>query len=202
MVLTSLNNLHFYFLQAAHHAAEATGHAAGAEHGEGAHHAEPTMMEFILESNLINFLIAVAVIVWIIKKLNVGQSIDNAHQKMVAEIKELEEERKKAEAELAEIKDKTKNISAEVDTILKNAKESADKMSATIIEDSKEQAAKIVDNAKKRVALEQKSAAADLQKRLLNDAMMDAREDMVNDLSSDDQKKSVEDFIEALSASK
>lgn len=161
--------------------------------------AEPTgLWETLVQSNTINFLIAVALLAFVIGKLNLGKGIEGTRQKVIDELQALEVARKEAEARLSQIKSQTANLQQEVASILSDAKTSAESLSQQIIRDARTDADKIIDNAKRRVEMEQKASAKELERRLLNDALSDARLELAQQVSGDDQKRSVEAFIRSL----
>lgn len=153
----------------------------------------------IIESNLINLLIVVGAIVFLVKKNNLLGGIDTHHQKVSGELNAVELKKKEALAQLEEAKRRTASLNQEVEAILKDARQSAETLSAQIVADARTESKKIVENARKRVELEQRSAAKDLERRLLNDALSDARIELANNLSPTDRRRSVETFLEELS---
>lgn len=171
--------------------------------GAAAHAAESkTFIELLLESNVINFAIALALIIFMIKKLNVGGMLQQNRDKLKTEIESLENDRKKAEEQLSELKRQTSNLSSEISSILGQARESAEAISKQILETAKNDAERLVETSKRRIEAEQKAAAKELEKRLLVDALQDARLELAQNLNGHDQKRSVEDFIKELNSAK
>src|SRR5947207_800090 len=91
---------------------------AGAAHtaAEAAEHV--SFLDALFESNIINFAIALFLIIWMLKKFNVGGILQQSRDKLKAEIESLESDRKKAEAQLAELKRQTSNLGSEISSIL------------------------------------------------------------------------------------
>jgi F-type H+-transporting ATPase subunit b len=156
----------------------------------------------IIHSNVLNLLLVLLVIGWALRKQNIGAGIESQRQKIADELQTVEQQKQAALSQLETVKRQTANLQSEVDGILKNAQESAQTISAQLLSDARAEAGKIVDNAKKRVALEQRAAMKNLQARLLTEAVDDAREEMARSLSVADQKRSVEAFLDDLSAMK
>lgn len=152
----------------------------------------------LAESNVINILLVVLVLGVVIKKFNLFGGIDAQREKIATEILTIENKKKEALAQLEDTKRRTANLKSEVDEILNNARTSAEALSLQILNDAKAESSKIVDNAKRRVELEQRSAIKDLEKRLLNDALQDARVELAQSLTADQQKRSVESFLDEL----
>lgn len=160
------------------------------------------LWEHIKESNVINQLLVLLILGFLIKKFNLFAGIDAKREQISSEILTLENKKKEALAQLEDTKKRTANLKSEVDEILNNARQAAEQMSAQILSDAKAESGKIVDNAKRRVELEQRSAIKELEKRLLNDALQDAREELARSLTVDQQKRSVESFLDELTEMK
>jgi len=162
-------------------------------------HEHLTLMQQLEHSNVFNVVLAALILGFLIKKFNLFGGIETQRNKMATEIETVELQKKQALEQLEEAKRKTANLKAEVNEILKNARESAESMSSQILNDARNESAKIIENAKKRVELEQRSAIKDLERRLLNDALSDARTELAGNLNAADQKRSVETFLDELS---
>lgn len=163
------------------------------------HEHSMTLMQQIEHSNVFNVVLVLLILGFLAKKFNLFGGIEAQRQKLSAELEAVELQKRQALEQLEEAKQKTANLKSEVDTILKTARESAESMSAQILNDARNESAKIVENAKKRVELEQRSAIKDLERRLLNDALSDARAELAGNLNAADQKRSVETFLDELS---
>lgn len=162
-------------------------------------HESLSLMERIQNSNVVNILLVVFILGFLAKKFNLVGGIDAQRSKISDEILTIENQKKEALAQLDEAKSRTANLKSEVDEILSTARESAESLSAQILADAKAESAKIVENAKKRVELEQRASIKELEKRLLNDALLEARSELANTVTAQDQKRSVETFLDELS---
>jgi F-type H+-transporting ATPase subunit b len=156
------------------------------------------LWEHIKESNVLNQLLVLVIIGILVKKFNLFGGIDAKREQISSEIVTLENKKKEALAQLEETKKRTANLKSEVDEILNNARQAAEQLSTQILSDAKTESGKIIDNAKRRVELEQRGAIKELEKRLLNDALQDAREELARSLTVDQQKRSVESFLDEL----
>ncbi len=163
-----------------------------AGHGEGL-----SFFDWLLSTNAINIAIAFVLLVYVVKKFNLLGIFDTQQEKIRKEVETLEQEKKAALKELNTIKKQTKNLSDEVESILNDAKTSAETLSEQILADAQRDASKIVEMSKKRIEVEQRSAMKTLEKRLLLDSIEDAQKELVN-LSDDDKGRSVESFINEL----
>jgi F-type H+-transporting ATPase subunit b len=157
-----------------------------------------TLWDKILESNLFNIVLVALILGFLAKKFNLMGGIESKQAQIAAEIQTIENQKKEALTQLEEAKRRTANLQSEVADILNNARESANSLSSQIIADANAESTKIIEHARKRVELEQRSALKDLEKRLLNDALLDARSELANSLNAADQKRSVEAFLDDL----
>jgi F-type H+-transporting ATPase subunit b len=158
----------------------------------------PTFWEQILQSNIINFLFAFAVLVWIFRKFNVVSILDKRHNEILLGLKAAEERRTKALEELQEIEKRTANLTQEVESILKDAQQTAEAVAQSIVNTAEDEASKILTNTQKRIELEQKTASRDLEQRLMHEAIYAARQLLENTLNDQDRQRSVDDFIVTL----
>jgi len=157
------------------------------------------LWERIVHSNLINILLIVALLVWVAKKQNIPAAIDGQREKIAGEIMLAQKQKQEAEAKLAAVQKQTANLKKDVEEILSTAHSSAETLSNQIIANAQAEAAAIVENARKRVELEQRSAMKALQARLLDEAIQDAQAELSASMSDSDRVQSVEDFIASLS---
>lgn len=161
-----------------------------------------TFLQQLEHSNAFNVLLVALILGFVAKKLNLFGGIDEQRQKLAAEVEAVELQKKKALEHLEDAQRKTSGLTEEINEILNTARASAEAMSNQILSDARNESAKIVENAKKRVELEQRAAIKDLERRLLNDALSDARAELASQLNAADQKRSVESFLDELSQMK
>ena len=157
-----------------------------------------TLVQWLNETNLVSFLIVLTFLYVVFTKLDLFGKVAGHGKKLASEIEAVEAQKQKAQADLDAIKKRVASLESEVDDIISNAKKSASGLSEQILKDARAHADKIVETAKSRVELEQRAAAKDLEKRLLSDALNDARAEMARNLTAADQKRSVETFISEL----
>ncbi len=169
------------------------------EHGEVA---ETSFFDYIINSNVLNVVIALLFLAWVAKKFNLLGLFEQQRSKIAGEVEAVEAQKQKALNELEEIRQRTAKLDKEVEAILAEAQQSAEALSTQIIENAKEEAEKIIELSKKRVELEQRAAAKSVEQRLLQDSLQEARIQLAESLSKDEQKESVAAFIEALSQQK
>jgi F-type H+-transporting ATPase subunit b len=154
----------------------------------------------IVHSNLINILLIVALLVWVAKKQNIPAALDAQRQKIAGELLLAQKQKQEAQTKLDGITKQTNHLQKEVAEILENAHRSAEALSMQIVSNARQEASTLIENAKKRVELEQRSAMKSLQARLLDEAIGDAREELLNTMTQETRAQSVEGFIHSLSS--
>lgn len=164
-----------------------------------AHAEEPvSLMGKIVESNVLNFLLVVLLLTWIFKKVGVIALLDKQKAKIAQELADAEARKAQALKELADIEKQTQNLSQETSRILSEAETTGAQMAASLIESAEQEAQKLLENAEKRIALEEKRLVRELEERLVREAVHGAREMLSATLSDQDRERSVSDFIQVL----
>ena len=183
MPILSLSSLPFILLaaEAAHEVAAAFG-----------------SWEYILHSNIINVVMVAIFLVFIISKLNIGQSIQGKQQRVINEINSAETRQKEAQEQLDTLMKRVNALESEIQGILSDANTNAEKLKATILADAEAQAEKIRQNAIKRLTIEEKQRFSQTQQRLMDDAIAATKALLENTLSTEDKIQSIEAFIDQL----
>lgn len=159
-------------------------------------------LEYFLNSNLVNVLLVALILGVLIKKFNLFAAFDRTQERIASELQAVENQKQQALTQLEEAQRRTANLKAEVEEILQAARQSAEGLSAQIIADARNESTKLIENAKRRVELEQRSSIKELERRLLNEALTEARTTMAQSMTAADQKRSVEAFLAELEQSK
>jgi F-type H+-transporting ATPase subunit b len=167
-----------YLLQAGHGAAEPSG-----------------FWDTLLRSNLLNVLIVAGVIVWAFNKFQLGSAVGRQQVLLQKQIDDIEAQKKQALSQLKEVQQQTANLRSEVESILNQARQSADSLSRQMLQEAQLEAERIVEMAKKRVALEERSASKELQARLLEDALAIVRQRLSASLGEDEHQRAMSAFV-------
>lgn len=162
--------------------------------------ANPSLWDTIVQSNILNVLIAVAFLAWLINKVNVPALLESKQSQIVKELNDAEERRAKALQEVEELEKRSAKLADEVESLLKDAQQTAHLVSQSILNNAEEEAQKILSNAQKRIVLEQKTASRELEQRLMREAIHGSRQLLENTLNDKDKHRSVEDFVASLPA--
>ena len=155
-------------------------------------------LEYIKESNVVNILIVAIFLIWILNKAQVGQKLKGYQSRIIDSLDKAESKQRQAESKLQEVEVRLSKLDVEVAQILTEAKSNAENMAKRIVSDAEADAKKIIDQAHRRIALEEKQRLAEVQERLMTEAIVATRELLSNTLSNDDKIQSVESFIEQI----
>ena len=146
-----------------------------------------SLYQKILESNLVNFIIMMSILVLIFKKAKFGNFIDKMADDIRNSVMTSSEAAKKAINEYKEAKKSTKNLQAEKNEIITRAKTSA---------------LNIEDSAKEKLQIEQKNidnkCAAQVQNVIEKAKSNTASEilDLVSELAEDEVRKRLDDTMQ------
>ncbi len=123
-------------------------------HGTGH---ETDLMGLILESNLLNFVVVAAALVFLILKI-LPKSAKEHKEKLEAELKEAKEARLSAEKKLDELSKKLSGSDDELKKIVAQAEEMAAKIKDETLVETKDQIERMKDQAEKDIQAKQNSA--------------------------------------------
>jgi len=138
------------------------------------------LIELILESNLINFIIMIAIIVYVAKKCNFSQKLDDAVNKVKELIDNSELAKQNSIEELKESSEKTKNIKTEIDEIEQQGQENLSNMEEKIILDSEKQIQSIKKNADRLLDGKEKEIVSKLSKKTVLASLELAKQHIIN----------------------
>ena len=110
----------------------------------------------LLQSNIFNFIIVVAIIVYLFKKFNIKQKIEKLVSEIKSYVDESEKEKQVAEKALKNINDKIEKLPSEIDRINKSAENSVKSLSEKIYTETEDQKQDILNNAERLLNLETK----------------------------------------------
>jgi F-type H+-transporting ATPase subunit b len=164
----------------------------------GHEEAQMSLWETIVNSNALNVLLVLLFFFWLFNKFQLGNLITRRRDQIVSEMETAEAEKQQALAELTKLQEQTKQLSQEIETRLNEARTSAQKLSEQILMEAQAEADRIVQNAKSRIEIEQRTAVKQLQGDLLEDAIALVQQHLQTSLTEEDHHKAIDDFIETL----
>jgi F0F1-type ATP synthase membrane subunit b/b' len=97
----------------------------------------------VLQSNLFNVVLAIGILGWVLAKLNLGQVLTQRQSSLAASVQQTEQQKQQLQKELQQLKQRTELLHREIDTILSEARASADVISTQIIDQARQDALRI-----------------------------------------------------------
>lgn len=154
----------------------------------------------IILSNTFNFIIFVAIIVFILKKINVAGLISNLQEKISQVIENAKIALGQAILDLQKAEDEVKNVPEDVKKIISNAEATAEALSGKILEDAKKQVENIEKNAQKIIEAEEKKLSAEIMRKTSKASVLTASEHIKTALINNPSlhEKYINESIEAL----
>ena len=144
---------------------------------------------------LLNFVILVAVLVFVFKKLNLKGYFTKRTETISNTLRDLEEKKKEAEKTYEEYKRKLARLDEETDRILKEYIEQGEREKAKIIANAEKAAAEIRQQTDIAIEQEIKSAKEGLQREIAELSVTAAEALLKEKIGDKDQKKLVDDFM-------
>jgi F0F1-type ATP synthase membrane subunit b/b' len=165
-----------------------------------AQHAAPAIgsVAWLLQTNVLNVALVACLLIWLVKKFNVSQSLDQRRQAITQEIENLEQEKDASVKKLNELNQSIANIQVQVDEILAHARESAEHLAAHILQEAEHDALTIRKNAEQKVQLEQSRMVGTLQAELVQKSIEEVRRSLMSTLGDHDRLASVHHFLDDL----
>lgn len=155
---------------------------------------------FVVETNLFNFIIMVCILALVFWKMDLKSILASMQEKVAQTIDEVNQNKAKSEETLSEAKKAVEKLPEDIEKINSDAKESAEMISAKIIDDAKKQAEHISQNADKVISAEEKQIVSNLIKQVSATSVEKSRENAVNMLKDNIEmhEKYIRESIEKL----
>ncbi len=145
----------------------------------------------------VNFLVLIILLYKLLRKPIVNFFVSRK-ENLVKEYEELLARKKEAEAKYLELQEKIKNLKAEAEAIYQNYVEQGLKEKEKIIEEAKLQAERIREQVQVYIAQEMEKAKDLLRIELAKESVKLAEELLKKNLTPEDQKRLVKNFIEQI----
>lgn len=158
------------------------------------------VLDYILKTNLFNFLIFAGIIVFIAVKLNFKGAIENAKDVVKEGIENSVTAKEKSEENLSEIEDKVAHLAEEIDEIISKSIDNAKHVGEQIIIDAQKTAENIKDNSEKLVENRGMLLRNDILKKASMASVEIAKNHIKNELNNNYElhNKLIDESIEAL----
>lgn len=141
--------------------------------------------ENILHSNVINFLILIALIGWIISKLDIKTVIESKRKKIEDTVVNSESAKSDAHLALKDAEEQRQLIPKEIDAIKSSAESTLKSLEDKILNDAKDQIVHIEENVEKILESEKNKITSSLSKGVSKASVALAKENIKNALTKD-----------------
>jgi len=171
--------------------------ASGGDHGSG----EPAAKGWVNTDwfRLFNFTI-LAVGLFLILRKPAAQALNGRIEDIKTELKELETRKEEAEKKLAEYNEMFSKLDHEAKGIIAEYIKQGEQAKAKILKEAESMAAKLEEQAQKNIKNEFKRAKETLHAEVLELALVKAEEIIKSKISSEDQDRLVDEYIEKVEA--
>lgn len=139
----------------------------------------------ICESNLFNFVVMVLLLVWLVKKFDLGAKIEAGRKKIESNIAESETVKEENLKKLYEVQEASTKIDEEMLKVFNSAEEKARFVGEKLLEEGKIQAESIKENSKKTIDTNIKTVKNEIIKETAQEAMKLAEQHIKSTLESD-----------------
>ena len=162
------------------------------------------MLDFIfsniLHSNVINFVIMIALFAFIAYKLKVGQKIEDMTASIKSKVEESDAIKEEAKKDFQNIADSLEHIEDELKAIVDKAEQTAKSFEQKAREDLDKSVALLKQNIEKQIETEQNHIKGELLNNVASSSIEIAQRQIKTALDKDKQlhRKYIEDFINSI----
>lgn len=159
-----------------------------------------SILDYIGRTNLFNFAIFLAIIIYVCKKINLNGILEGAKNKVKENIETSENTKAESESHLKDIEQTLAHIEDEIDSIIKKSENNAKLVGEKILEDAQKTISGIKENSQK--AVENRSALLknDILKRASGASIEVAKNHIINELNNNYElhNRLIDESIEAI----
>ncbi|MCP4368330.1 MAG: ATP synthase F0 subunit B [Deltaproteobacteria bacterium] len=148
---------------------------------------------------VMNFAV-LAIGLFILLRKPVSQALNDRIKGIKEQLSELEEKKEAAEKKLAEYNEKFLKLDKEAEQIVAEYVKQGNEARARILKEAESAALKLEDQAKKNIANEFEKAKSKLHEEILEQALVKAEDIIQNKITSKDQDKLVDEYLEKVVA--
>lgn len=141
-----------------------------------------------------------AIGLFILLRKPVSQALNDRIKGIKEQLSELEEKKEAAEKKLAEYNEKFLKLDREAEQIVAEYITQGNEAKARILKEAESAAIKLEEQAKKNIANEFKKAKSKLHEEILEQALVQAEDIIQNKITSKDQNKLVDEYLEKVVA--
>ena len=141
------------------------------------------ILDYIARTNLFNFAIFLAIIIFLVKKLDVSGILDSARESVNTAVNDSTEAKESSEEKLHSVEESFSHLEEKIDTIVKASESNAKLVGEKIISEGEKSAVIIRENSEKMVENNRVLLKNDLLKRAANASIETAKERIINELN-------------------
>ncbi|MEJ2657769.1 MAG: ATP synthase F0 subunit B [Desulfobacterales bacterium] len=149
---------------------------------------------------LMNFGV-LAIGLFLLLKKPASQALNSRIKGIRDQLDELEEKKKAAEMQLAEYNEKFANLEQEAEKLIEDYIRQGNEAKARIIEEAKQAAEKLEEQARRNIEHEFKRAKLELQQEILEKALQESEKIIKSKITVKDQEKLVDEYLDKVVAS-
>jgi F-type H+-transporting ATPase subunit b len=149
---------------------------------------------------VMNFAV-LAIGLFLLLKKPASQALNSRIKGIKDQLGELEEKKKAAENQLAEYNEKFSNLEQEAEKLIEDYIRQGNEAKARIIEEAKQAAEKLEEQARRNIEHEFKRVKFELQQEILEKALQKSEEIIINKITAKDQEKLVDEYLDKVVAS-
>lgn len=148
---------------------------------------------------VMNFTVLAVALFFVLRK-PLSQALNARIKGIKDELNTLENKKKEAEVQLAEYNEKLSRLEGEAERLIEEYVKQGEEAKVRIIKEAESTAVKLEEQAKRHIEQEFKQAKNQLQEEILQVALVKAEEIIKAKISSEDQDRLVDDYLEKVVA--
>lgn len=142
------------------------------------------IIQILIQSNSLNFIVVLLVVIFILKKMNIKQKFEDIKNQITNYVNESEKEKEISEKGLLEIKNKVEKLPAEIDLIERSVQRSINNFEKKSEKEIQEKCKDIDNTAKRLLNLETKKFKSKLTGILSETSVNLAEDNAINQLKN------------------
>ena len=167
---------------------------------EGGHEAAAPKGWVITETyRVMNFTVLIVALFFVLKK-PLSQALNARIKGIKEQLETLEDQKKEAEIQLAGYNEKLAQLEGEAEKLIQEYARQGEEAKTRIIQEAENSATKLEEQAKRHIEHEFNQAKKQLQTEILQVALVKAEEIITAKISSEDQDRLVDDYLEKVVA--
>ena len=174
------------------------GAVAASSEGEGGHEAKKGWIATDTY-RVMNFTVLVVGLFFLLRK-PVSQALDSRIKGIKDQLSELEAKKKDAEKELEKYTERLSHLEQEAENLIEEYIRQGNEAKARIIDEAKKTVDKLEEQARRNIEHEFKQAKIKLQQDILEKALVNAETLIKNSITTQDQDKLVDEYLEKVVA--